>query len=155
MSFKLAQKIELNPVPMTGNKDFILSDYAGKNIVLYFYPKDSTPGCTNESIDFASHHQQFLDNNTVIFGVSKDTLKSHEKFKAKYQMPFDLIADTEKYLCQAFDVLKEKSMFGKKYMGIERSTFVIGGNGVLVEAWRKVKVSGHVEQILQFIKSLK
>ena len=154
MTVELGQKISFNPIAMTGGKNFVISDYKGKNIVLYFYPKDNTPGCTTESIGFTERHAAFTKNNTVVFGVSKDTLKSHEKFKAEYSMPFELIADTDKILCNAFGVLREKNMFGKKYLGIERSTFVIDGEGILIQAWRKVSVPGHVSQVLSFVKTL-
>ncbi|WP_200403652.1 peroxiredoxin [Fangia hongkongensis] len=154
MCFKLNEKITLDSVPMTSDKTFTLEDYKGKNVILYFYPKDSTPGCTNESIDFSNEIEAFNQADSVIFGISKDTLKSHEKFKEKYNMPFELIADTEKYLCEAFGVLKEKSMFGKKYMGIERSTFVIDKEEKLVKEWRKVKVPGHVLEVLSFVQTL-
>ncbi len=154
MTFHVGDKIRLPQVEMTSGKMLALADYAGKYVVLYFYPKDSTPGCTIESIGFSNHFKDFVQVNTVILGVSKDGLSSHEKFKAKYHMPFELIADTEKALCEAFGVLKEKSMFGKKYSGIERSTFVIDPNGRLIKEWRKVKVSAHAEEVLEFIKSL-
>lgn len=154
MTFHVGDKIRLPQVEMTSGKMLALADYAGKYVVLYFYPKDSTPGCTIESIGFSNHFKDFVQVNTVILGVSKDGLNSHEKFKAKYHMPFELIADTEKALCEAFGVLKEKSMFGKKYSGIERSTFVIDPNGRLIKEWRKVKVSAHAEEVLEFIKSL-
>lgn len=155
MTLQVGEKISLPQVAMTSNKIFTLDDYRGKYVVIYFYPKDSTPGCTTESIGFTDHYKDFAKVNATIFGVSKDTLNSHEKFKAKYHMPFELIADTEKALCEAFAVLKEKSMFGKKYMGIERSTFVIDMEGKLIKEWRKVKVPGHVEEVLAFIKTLK
>ncbi|WP_208123168.1 peroxiredoxin [Cysteiniphilum halobium] len=155
MTLHVGEKISLPQVAMTSNKTFTLDNYHGSYLVIYFYPKDSTPGCTTESIGFTEHYNDFAKVNTKILGVSKDSLSSHEKFKAKYNMPFELVADTEKLLCDAFAVLKEKSMFGKKYMGIERSTFVIDKQGKLIKEWRKVKVPGHVEEVLAFIKSLK
>ena len=133
---------------MTGNKNFDLSDYKGQNIVIYFYPRDNTPGCTSEGEDFRDNYKKFKKKNTQIFGVSKDTIKSHEGFKDKFKFPFDLISDSEEKICKIFDVIKEKSMYGKKYMGIERSTFLIDSNGKLIEEWRKVKVKGHVEEVL-------
>ena len=136
---------------MTGNKDFNLSDYKGQNIVIYFYPRDNTPGCTSEGEDFRDNYKKFKKKNTQIFGVSKDTIKSHESFKDKFKFPFDLISDSEEKICKIFDVIKEKSMYGKKYMGIERSTFLINEEGKLVKEWRKVKVKGHVEEVLSFI----
>lgn len=131
-----------------------LSDYRGQKVILYFYPKDNTPGCTNESIDFSQYHAQFAHANTVVFGISRDSLKSHENFKAKYNMPFELICDKEEILCQLFDVIKEKSLYGKKYLGIDRSTFLIDANGVLRQEWRGVKVPGHVEAVLTAVNQL-
>lgn len=147
------------PVPnfafvATNNTEHQLSDFQGKHIVLYFYPKDATPGCTQESIDFAAWHQEFAANQAVIWGISRDSLKSHENFKAKHCFPFELICDTEENLCQLFDVLKEKNRYGRKVIGIERSTFVINDQGILVKAWRNVKVPGHVEEVLAYVKSL-
>tara|TARA_B100001964_G_C14046431_1_gene514993 strand:- start:312 stop:788 length:477 start_codon:yes stop_codon:yes gene_type:complete len=126
-----------------------LADYKGKNIVLYFYPKDSTPGCTIESKGFAAQTANFAASNTVIFGISRDGMRSHENFKAKHNMPFELISDKDETFCRYFDVIKQKSMFGKKYMGIERSTFLIDDAGVLRKEWRKVKIRGHVDDVLQ------
>ena len=125
-----------------------LSDYQGKTVILYFYPKDNTPGCTTESKDFTAQYQRLANANAVIFGVSRDSLKSHENFKAKFEMPFELISDADSALCNLFDVIKEKNMYGRKYMGIERSTFMINPEGVLSNEWRKVKVPGHVDAIL-------
>ena len=136
---------------MTGNKNFALSDYKGQNIVIYFYPRDNTPGCTSEGEDFRDNYKKFKKKNTQIFGVSKDTIKSHESFKDKFKFPFDLISDSDEKICKIFDVIKEKSMYGKKYMGIERSTFLINEEGKLVKEWRKVKVKGHVEEVLSFL----
>lgn len=133
----------------TSNLKAKLSDYRGTYVILYFYPKDKTPGCTSESIDFTEKYTHFLDKKAVVFGLSRDSIKSHESFKEKYRMPFELISDSEERICKLFDVLKEKSMFGKKYMGIERSTFVIDPNGVLIHQWRKVKVKGHVDEVLK------
>jgi len=136
---------------MTGNQNFDLSDYKGQNIVIYFYPRDNTPGCTSEGEDFRDNYKKFKKKNTQIFGVSKDTIKSHEGFKDKFKFPFDLISDPDEKICKIFDVIKEKSMYGKKYMGIERSTFLINEEGKLVKEWRKVKVKGHVEEVLSFL----
>ena len=136
---------------MTGNKSFDLSDYKGQNVVIYFYPRDNTPGCTSEGEDFRDNYKKFKKKNTQIFGVSKDTIKSHESFKDKFKFPFDLISDSDEKICKIFDVIKEKSMYGKKYMGIERSTFLINEEGKLVKEWRKVKVKGHVEEVLSFL----
>ena len=140
--------------PMTGEQTFDLSDYAGKNIVLYFYPKDNTPGCTTEGIHFRDLHPEFQQANTEIFGISRDSLRSHEGFKSKLDMPFQLISDPDETLCAMFDVMKMKNMYGKQVRGIERSTFVIDGAGTLVKEWRGVKVPGHVNEVLEFVKAL-
>ncbi|WP_066299899.1 thioredoxin-dependent thiol peroxidase [Bacillus sp. FJAT-29937] len=129
-----------------------LSDFRGKNIVLYFYPKDMTPGCTTQACDFRDKHSQFADVDAVILGVSPDPLARHEKFIEKYDLPFILLADEENNAAEAFDVWKLKKNFGKEYMGIERSTFIIDKAGKLVKEWRKVKVKGHVEEALEYIK---
>jgi len=139
---------------MTGEKKFDLSQYRGKKIVLYFYPKDNTPGCTTEGIQFRELYPQFQQANTEIFGVSRDSLRSHEGFKSKLEMPFQLISDPEEALCLMFDVIKMKNMYGKQARGIERSTFIIDGAGTLVKEWRGVKVPGHVDEVLEFVKAL-
>ena len=141
-------------LPATGEQDISLSDFKGKNVVVYFYPKDSTPGCTTEGQDFRDLINTFKRHNTVILGVSRDSIKSHENFKEKQEFPFDLLADTEEKACRLFDVIKEKNMYGRKVMGIERSTFLIGGDGKLKKEWRKVKVQGHVDEVLEAIKEL-
>lgn len=130
------------------NKEHKLSDYAGKNIILYFYPRDNTPGCSTEACDFRDNISSFTDSNTVIIGVSRDSLKSHNKFIEKFNLPFVLLSDENEELCNLFDVIKEKNMYGKKVMGIERSTFIINSNGVLVKEYRKVKVKEHVNTVL-------
>lgn len=141
-------------LPATGDKDIDLKSLRGKNVVLYFYPKDSTPGCTTEGQDFAANHAKFKRKNTVILGVSRDSVASHEKFKAKFKFPFDLLSDAEEKACKIFDVIKEKNMYGRKVMGIERSTFLIDEAGKLRKEWRKVKVKGHVDEVLEAIKDL-
>ena len=133
----------------TNNLQFKLSDYIGKEVVLYFYPKDSTPGCTNEGIDFKENINKFNSNNIDIFGISRDSIKSHENFKKKYSFPFELLSDSDEEVCNQFDVIKEKSMYGKSYKGIERSTFIINSKGILSHEWRGVKVPGHVNEILK------
>ena len=138
----------------TGDKVISLSDLKGKNVVLYFYPKDSTPGCTTEGRDFRDLKAQFTRANTLIFGLSRESIKSHENFKKKEKFNFDLISDPDEKICKQYDVIKEKSMYGKKYMGIERSTFLIDANGKLVDEWRKVKVTGHAEEVLEAAKKL-
>lgn len=139
---------------MTGGKTFSLSAYSGKNLVLYFYPKDNTPGCTTEGIQFRDAHPQFQKHNTEIFGISRDSLKSHEGFKAKLELPFELITDPDETVCIMFDVMKMKNMYGKKVRGVERSTFVIDGSGKLVKEWRGVKVPSHIEEVLSFVKTI-
>lgn len=129
-----------------------LSNYRGKNVVLYFYPKDMTPGCTTQACDFRDKHESFAGLNAVILGVSPDPLNRHEKFKEKYDLPFVLLADEDHQVAEAYDVWQLKKNFGKEYMGIERTTFIIDKEGKVVKEWRKVKVKGHVEEALQFIK---
>jgi peroxiredoxin Q/BCP len=138
----------------TGDQTVRLKDLRGQNVVLYFYPKDSTPGCTQEGQDFRDLHAKFRRQKTVIFGVSRDSLKSHEKFKEKQQFPFELISDPDETLCRQFDVIKEKKLYGRTFMGVERSTFLIDGDGKLRAEWRKVKVKGHAEEVLEAVKSL-
>ena len=130
------------------------SDYKGQNIVIYFYPKDNTPGCTKEGEDFRDYFADFKKNNTIIIGVSRDSVASHDKFTCKYNFPFKLISDEDEKVCKLFDVIKEKNMYGRKYMGIERSTFLINHEGTLVNEWRKVRVKGHVEKVLEALNEL-
>ena len=141
-------------LPATGAKTIALKDLKGQNVVLYFYPKDSTSGCTREGQDFRDRHGKFKRQNTVILGVSRDSLKSHENFKAKQKFPFDLLADEDETLCGIFDVIKMKNMYGKKVRGIERSTFLIDASGKLRREWRKVKVDGHTDEVLAAVKEL-
>lgn len=138
----------------TGEKTFKLSDYQGQYVLLYFYPKDSTPGCTLEGQNFRDHIAEFKALNCEIFGVSRDTLRSHENFKCKQAFPFELLADTDEHLCQLFDVIKLKNMYGKQVLGVERSTFLINPEGILIQAWRKVSVKGHVEAVLNTLTTL-
>jgi peroxiredoxin Q/BCP len=138
----------------TGDQEIDLKSLRGQNVVLYFYPKDSTPGCTTEGQDFAANHARFRRQNTVILGVSRDSIASHEKFKAKHNFPFELLSDPDEKACQIFDVIKEKNMYGRKVMGIERSTFLIDDEGKLRREWRKVKVKGHVDEVLEAVKEL-
>ena len=141
-------------LPATSDQVIELKSLRGKNVVLYFYPKDSTPGCTTEGQDFAANHAKFKRQNTVILGVSRDSVASHEKFRAKYNFPFDLLSDSEEKACGIFDVIKEKNMYGRKVMGIERSTFLIDEKGKLRQEWRKVKVKAHVDEVLAAVKDL-
>jgi peroxiredoxin Q/BCP len=129
-------------------------DAAGKALVVYFYPRDNTSGCTQEGLDFGALHGEFKKAKAIIIGISPDGVSSHQKFKAKMKFPFDLLSDPEETVCKLFGVIQEKSMYGKKYMGVERSTFLIDGGGVLRHEWRKVKVKGHAEAVLAAVKSL-
>jgi peroxiredoxin Q/BCP len=138
---------------MTGASAFQLSAYSGKKVILYFYPKDNTPGCTTESIAFRDIHTQLLAQNAVIFGISRDSLRSHEGFKSKLELPFELISDPDETLCLMFNVMKMKNMYGKQVRGIERSTFVIDESGKLVKEWRGVKVADHAQAVLDFVSS--
>jgi peroxiredoxin Q/BCP len=136
---------------MTGAQTFQLSGRPARHTVLFFYPKDNTPGCTTENIAFRDLHEQFQAAGTEIYGISRDTLRSHEGFKSKLGLPFELISDPEEALCQQFGVMKMKQMYGKTVRGIERSTFVIDATGQLVKEWRGVKVAGHVDEVLEFV----
>jgi thioredoxin-dependent peroxiredoxin len=150
----VGKKVPDFTVPATGDQELSLSDFKGRNLVLYFYPKDSTPGCTQEGKDFRDLHNQFQALNTEILGVSRDGLKAHENFRSKQGFPFHLLSDRDEQLCGLFDVIKEKNMFGKKALGIVRSTFLIDAEGVLRQEWRKVQVKGHAEDVLEAVKSL-
>ena len=138
-------------IPATGDQSFRLSAMRGSPLVLYFYPKDNTPGCTDEGIQFRDLHSEFVKLKCSVFGVSRDTLKSHEGFKDKMSFPFELLADTEEIACKAFDVMKMKNMYGKQVRGIERSTFVIDKEGVIRNEWRGVKVPGHAQEVLNLV----
>ena len=151
---QLGKVVPALKLPATGDKIIDIKSLRGKNIVIYFYPKDSTPGCTTEGQDFAANHAKFKRQNTVILGVSRDSIKSHEKFREKYNFPFDLLSDEDEKACGIFAVIKEKNMYGKKYMGIERSTFLIDEKGKLRQEWRKVKVKEHVAEVLAAVKDL-
>lgn len=142
-------------LPATGGATFHLSGSKGKLVVLYFYPKDNTPGCTNEGLQFRDLHPDFSRLGCEIYGISRDSLKSHENFKTKMSFPFELLSDTEEIACKLFDVIKMKNMYGKKVRGIERSTFVVDAGGVLRREWRGVKVPGHAQEVLEFVKTLK
>ena len=141
--------------PATSDLNFKLSDYKGKsNLVIYFYPKDSTPGCTTEGQDFRDLHDQFKSHDTEIFGVSKDTMKRHDNFKAKQSFTFELISDVDEEVCNLFNVIQLKKLYGKEYMGIVRSTFLIDKEGVLRQHWDKVRVKGHAAEVLEAVKEL-
>jgi peroxiredoxin Q/BCP len=137
----------------TGNQRFSSAAFKGHPYVLYFYPRDDTPGCTVEGQQFAELHDEFINAGYMVFGISRDTVKSHEKFKAKFQYPFDLLADTDEVACNLFNVIKEKNMYGKKVFGIERSTFIMGKAGEIVREWRGVKVEGHAAEVLSVVKT--
>ena len=140
--------------PATGDQTLSLSDFQGKTLVLYFYPKDNTPGCTQEGQDFRDLHAEFQAAGAQILGVSRESIRSHENFKAKFEFPFELLSDPDETLCKAYDVMKEKNMYGRKYMGVERSTFVIDPQGMLRHEWRKVKVKGHAQAVLDAVTSI-
>ena len=141
-------------IPSTGGKNFRLSSAKGKPLVLYFYPKDNTPGCTTEGYHFKQLHPEFAKLGCAVYGVSRDSMKSHENFKSKMGFPFELLSDTEEKASKAFDVIKMKNMYGRKVRGIERSTFAIDPKGIVRREWRGVKVPGHVEEVLEFVKSM-
>ena len=138
----------------TGDTTIRLKSLRGKKVVIYFYPKDSTPGCTTEGQDFRDLHSKFRRQNAVIFGVSRDSLASHEKFKEKHKFPFELISDPDEKMCRKFDVIREKTLYGRKFLGIERSTFLIDEQGKLRQEWRKVRVKGHAQEVLDAAKEL-
>ena len=139
---------------ITGGKSWKLSESKGEKVVLYFYPKDMTTGCTTESQGFRDHHAAFRKAKVRVLGISRDSLKSHDRFREKEKLPFDLLSDEDEKICKLFDVIKEKSLYGRKYLGIDRSTFLIDAEGVLRHEWRGVKVPGHVEEVLEAAKSL-
>ena len=138
-------------IPNQDDVEICLRDLKGKWIVLYFYPRDSTPGCTNEGIDFTNLYGDFQKKNVEIFGISRDSINSHEKFKKKYSFPFELLSDSEEVACALFDVIKMKNMYGKQVQGIERSTFLIDPEGILIKEWRGLKVPGHADEVLSSI----
>ena len=138
----------------TTNKTLSNDDFVGKNLVIYFYPKDSTPGCTTEGQEFKDKYKIFKKHNTDIIGVSRDSIKSHENFKLKQSFPFELLSDPDEKVCKAFNVMKLKSMYGREYIGVDRSTFIINEKGKVVREWRSVKVKGHVDEVLEAVKEL-
>lgn len=150
---KIGKKIPSFSTILDDGSELKSKDFNGKYIVIYFYPKDSTPGCTKEGEDFRDLHKEFIKRNAQIYGVSRDSIASHQKFKAKYKFPFHLISDEDESLCKLFDVIKEKNMYGRKYMGIERSTFLINDKGRLLSEWRKVKVKGHAQEVLDTLRN--
>lgn len=154
MAVAIDQPVPLFQAQATGDTQVSLETLKGKQVVLYFYPKDNTPGCTTQGQGFRDLHPAFSEANTLIFGVSRDSLRTHENFKAKQAFPFELICDKTEELCQLFDVIKLKKLYGKEYMGVDRSTFLIDSDGVLRQEWRGVKVPGHVEAVLQAAQAL-
>lgn len=154
MKITLGKPVPDFELPATGGKPWRLSAHAGRKVVIYFYPKDMTSGCTQESQRFRDLYPQFRRAKVEIVGISRDSLRSHEKFKDKEALPFELLSDEDEKVCRLFDVIREKSLYGRKYMGVERSTFLVDGDGVLRREWRKVKVQGHAEEVLEAAKSL-
>ncbi|MCP2070996.1 UNVERIFIED_ORG: peroxiredoxin Q/BCP [Pseudomonas lini] len=154
MTVAVDQPVTDFQAPATSGQTVSLAALKGQQVVVYFYPKDSTPGCTTEGQGFRDQYAQFKAANTEVFGVSRDSLKSHENFKCKQEFPFELISDKDEAVCQLFDVIKLKKLYGKEYLGVDRSTFLIDKNGVLRQEWRGVKVPGHVEAVLAAAQAL-
>lgn len=153
-SVELQQTVPDFELPATGDKTIQLSQLRGKNVLFYFYPKDNTPGCTLEGQNFRDHIETFNTHNTVIFGISKDSLRAHENFKEKQQFPFDLLSDADETVCKLFGVMQMKKNYGREYIGIVRSTFLIDTEGTLIKEWRNVKVKQHIDEVLEAVKSL-
>lgn len=151
---QVGDKLPELTLPAAGGKDIALRSFKGKALVVYFYPKDNTPGCTQEGQDFRDLHAAFVKAGAQIVGISKDSVRSHENFAAKFNFPFALLSDADEAACKAFDAIREKSMYGKKYMGIDRSTFLFDAKGVLRREWRSVKVKGHAQEVLEAVKAL-
>ena len=154
MTVEIGRKVPAFSVPATGDQKVSSRDLAGRAYVLYFYPRDNTPGCTTEGENFRDHYAKFRRRKVTVLGVSRDNLRSHERFKAKFEFPFELLADEDEKLCSLFDVIKQKNMYGKKVRGIERSTFLVDASGKLRREWRKVKIDGHVEEVLEAVREL-
>ena len=138
----------------TRDKKLSNDDFKGKKLIIFFYPKDNTPGCTLEGQDFRDNYQEFKKLNAEIIGVSRDSIKSHQNFREKQSFPYDLLSDTDEKMCKSFDVMREKSMYGKKYIGVDRSTFMISSDGLVLKEWRSVKVKGHVQEVLEALKEI-
>lgn len=154
MELQIGKKAPAFSLPSDSGEKVSLKDFAGKPVVIYFYPKDMTPGCTTESCDFGTAHRAIQKLGAVVLGISRDSVESHQKFKAKYKLPFALLSDADGKVCQKFGVWKEKSLYGRKFMGIERTTFLIGADGKIAKVYPKVKVTGHVAQVLEDLKAL-
>jgi peroxiredoxin Q/BCP len=150
----VGKRVDSFDLPATGDKNISLDDFNGTCLVLYFYPKDNTPGCTREGQEFRDAYPEFQAAGANVVGVSRDSVRTHQNFCAKHDFPFDLISDGEESLCRQFDVIRKKKLYGREYMGIDRSTFLIDGNGVLRQEWRKVRVPGHVDEVLEAVRTL-
>jgi peroxiredoxin Q/BCP len=150
----IGKKVINFSAPATGDRTLSLKDFSGNFLVLYFYPKDNTPGCTLQGQDFRDAYPKFVRAGANVLGVSRDSVKSHEQFRAKQEFPFDLVSDEDEALCRLFDVIREKTLYGRKFLGIERSTFLLDQSGVLRQEWRKVRVKGHVDEVLQAVQLL-
>ncbi|MGB0515005.1 MAG: peroxiredoxin [Wenzhouxiangellaceae bacterium] len=151
---QISDPVESPELPATGGEDLSIQSFRGAPLVVYFYPRDNTPGCTREGQDFRDQYDAFKSAGCAVVGVSRDSLKTHENFSAKHEFPFPLISDADEALCRQFDVIKEKNMYGKKVMGIERSTFLLDADGRIAREWRKVKVPGHVDEVLEAVREL-
>jgi len=151
---KIGSKIPKLKLPATGGQDIDLASFKGKALVVYFYPKDNTPGCTQEGIDFRDLHKDFRKAGAEILGISRDSVRSHENFAAKYKFTFPLLSDGDEAACKAFDTIKEKSLYGRKYLGVDRSTFLFDQDGVLKQEWRGVRVKEHAAEVLEAVKAL-
>lgn len=154
MSVSIGKKVKDICLPATGDQELCLSSFKGKHLILYFYPKDNTPGCTQEGQDFRDMYDKFQEAGAEILGVSRDSIKSHENFKAKYDFHFDLLSDKDEKICRQFDVIREKKLYGRTYMGVERSSFLIDKDGILRQEWRGVKVKGHAEEVFSALQEL-
>lgn len=150
----IGKKVTNFSAPATGDRTLSLKDFSGNYLVLYFYPKDNTPGCTLQGQDFRDAYPKFVRAGANVLGVSRDSVKSHEQFRAKQEFPFELVSDEDEALCRLFDVIREKTLYGRKFLGIERSTFLLDQSGVLRQEWRKVRVKGHVDEVLQAVQLL-
>ena len=150
----IGKKVAKFSLPATGDQSISLQDFSGTHLVLYFYPKDNTPGCTLEGQEFRDIYRKFRKAGAEVLGVSRDSMKAHDKFKAKLKLPFELLSNADEVLCRQFDVIREKTLYGRKFMGIERSTFLIDASGVLRREWRKVRVKGHADEVLQAVREL-
>ena len=148
----VGKRVEKFTLPATGDQDLSLQDFSGRNLVIFFYPKDNTPGCTREGQDFRDLYEQFAAAGADVLGVSRDSVRTHENYRNKHGFPFHLLSDKDEALCRQFDVIKEKKLYGRTYMGIVRSTFLIGPDGVLLREWRNVKVPGHAQAVLEAVK---